>query len=235
MFDRTTLAMLPSARALRVHLLRHGETVQGRARTCRGQSDVPLSEAGLTQSRRLAAWYLGHHGPPPRLWTSDLSRCADLADLLTLGTFDPVVSPRRCPELREQHMGAWEGRSWEDLSREDPEAVRARWADYLDHAPPGGESCRDLSRRVLGWWAATAAEIAALPAPADPYTPERLVIVSHAGPIRALICGWLGLPPSELLRFSPPQGSLTEILIAESGCVIERLGMDLFPDPGETG
>jgi broad specificity phosphatase PhoE len=112
-------------------------------------------------------------------------------------------------------MGGWEGRTWESLTVEDPDAVNAYWADYVDAVPPGGESWRACHARVSRWWDAAAAD-----------WPDGSVvtIVTHVGVIRALLCHFLGLPPGEALRFAPGVATHTEVLVAEAGVVIEALG-----------
>lgn len=208
MFDAATLRLMPSARLCRVHLIRHAETLQGQVRVCRGQVDVGLSEKGIWQSNLFVERYLERYEKPAVLYSSDLSRCRYLAELLG----HPVLSP----QLREQNMGDWEGRSWESLSISDPEAVRAWWADYVQARPTGGESYAELYARVVHWWAPLALN-----------APPTVVIVSHIGVIRAFLCAWLGLSPDQALRWAPPQASLTEVLLADAGAVIERVGVEL--------
>lgn len=205
MFDAATERLLPSHRVARVHLFRHGEVETGVARVCRGQGDVPLSRRGQDQSHELAARHVAAFGLPDRVLTSDLARCRELAD-----QFGPV--PETLPWLREQHMGDWEGRTWESLSLEDGAAVSAYWGDYVNGRPTGGESWADAARRVVAGWAALG--------PLEGH----IVVCTHVGPLRALVCHWLGLGPGEALRFAPTYASETRVLLAEAGAVIEKFG-----------
>lgn len=209
MFDAATLAIMPSPRLTRVHLLRHGQTEQGQTRICRGHQDVALSPEGIRRGAELCRWYLARYGAPKVLYSSDLSRCRLLAE--QLGT--PILEPR----LREQFMGSWEGRDWESLSREQPEQVTAWWGDYVDSRPPEGESWRQTFERVGDWWA----EVDRLRLP-------QVTLVAHVGTIRALLCRWMGMRPEEALRWAPAQASFTEVLLADAGAVIERMGVDSF-------
>lgn len=209
MFDAPTLSIMPSPRLTRVHLLRHAQTEQGTVRICRGHQDVPLSAEGQKRSHEFADWYRKRYGAPSVLYSSDLRRCRGLADLLGAATVDV--------RLREQHMGIWEGKPWEVLTREDPAAVTAWWDDYVDAVPTGGESWRQTCIRVGGWWE----EVDALRLP-------QITVVAHIGTIRALLCRWMGMPPGEALRWAPAQASFTEVLLADAGAVIERLGVDTF-------
>lgn len=189
----------------RVHLFRHGEVETGPARVCRGITDVALSARGQAQSARLAERFLAEHGRPDRVLSSDLRRCRELAE-----RFEAPVE--LLPGLREQDMGAWEGRTWESLTVEDGEAVLAYWGDYVRARPRGGESWEEAAARVVGALAALG--------PLE----GRIVVCTHIGPIRALVCAWLGLGPGEALRFAPGYATETRVLLAEAGAVIEALG-----------
>lgn len=209
MFDAPTMKIIPSPRVVSVHLFRHGETEQGATRLCRGHADVPLSAKGLAQSQQAAAWFLRQHPRPDVVFSSDLSRCTALAQAIT-----PDFRPT--PLLREQSMGRWESRSWEELTIADPAGVTAYWDDYTTARPPEGESYNDLAARVVGWWEAEA--------PRE----GRVVLVTHIGVIRALVCHWLGLRTDQALRWAPRYASCSEVLLAEAGAVISSFGVDAY-------
>lgn len=203
MFDAPTMKILPSTRLCRVHLFRHGEVEGPRGRVCRGQADDPLSETGRAQSAAIAAWVQRHVPAPDHLLSSDLGRCLDLAR--------GIGQPQALPVLREQDMGRWDGRTWEDITREDPAGTLAYWNDYVDARPHGGESYADVYRRVTTWWDTQGFE-------------GRVILVTHIGVIRALVCHWLGLGPTQALRWAPGYATHTEVLLAEAGAVVERFG-----------
>lgn len=209
MFDRPTMRILPSAALVRVHLFRHGE-VAG-SRVCRGQTDAPLSARGLEQTHRAAAWFHARYPAVDRVISSDLSRCATLGRALRTD----VTLAR---ELREQHMGAWDGRGWEELTIEDPAGTTAYWADYVHARPPGGESYGECYARAVAWWQA------------QDFGDERIVIVTHIGVIRALVCHWLGMGPAEALRWAPGYATHSRFLLAEAGAVVESFGEDVSSD-----
>ncbi|MEZ2293173.1 histidine phosphatase family protein [Variovorax sp. RCC_210] len=78
------------------------------------------------------------------LLSSPLRRCAELADAIV--ALRPDLQLRHDARLAEMDFGAWEGRPWADIPREDFEAWTADFAD----APAGahGESVRDFMGRV---------------------------------------------------------------------------------------
>lgn len=138
-------------------LLRHGEPL---ARdTCYGRSDPTLREPPARTAKRLGP--IGFK----RLLSSPSERCLALARALA-----PGVEPSVNPALMELDFGAWEGRRWDEIPRAGLDA----WARQpLDYRMPGGESARDLMRRVDDW----ARRLR--PGPGD-------LIVAHAGSLRAL-------------------------------------------------
>ena len=105
---------------------------------------------------------------PARLFSSDLPRCADLANGLAKAWAIPVQTD---PRLREMNFGEWEGRSYDAIDAEDG----PRWRQWCDQwktlAAPGGESLEDLTARICDWFEDTK------PKPTD-------ALVTHAGVIR---------------------------------------------------
>lgn len=108
-------------------------------------------------------------------------------------------------------MGAWDGRTWEELTLADPEGTLAYWNDYVHARPHGGESFAQVYDRATSWW------------DAQSFT-GTVAVVTHIGVIRSLLCHWFGLGPSQGLRWAPGYATHTEVLLAEAGVVMERFG-----------
>lgn len=107
---------------------------------------------------------------PSLVWSSPLSRCADLADraAAALG-----VPSRRDDRLLEISYGLWEGRAWTEVERDEPQRFRAWVARWETEGCPGGESAREVESRVRSWWEGLPLEGAHL-------------LIGHAGVLRAL-------------------------------------------------
>ena len=210
-WDPVTARALPSRVATHLHLLRHGAADTGGERRCYGHLDLPLSAEGHAQTAALVPFVAERLPRPDGIWCSDLSRCRALGEALAGALGLPLVLDAA---LREQHMGDWEGASWSALTAAEPAAVHAFWADPLAAAPPGGESLGAMSARVL---AAAVRHLATRPG-------ARWLVVSHAGPLRALL-GWgLRLPATELLRLAPAPASHSHLTLADAGGVLHVLG-----------
>ena len=210
-FDEHTSGIMPDSDVTVLHLLRHGEVEKMTERVVRGQLDVGLSETGELQTRALARWFGRVEPRPDALWSSDLVRCRVLAEQVEQAT---GVAPRITERLREQDMGAWQGRTWKEITAEDGPRVTAYWDDYVRARPTDGESLGDLFDRVDAWWDEHFTS----------FRGKRVVLVTHIGVIRAFHCRFLGVPRSEALRFSPAVASHSSFLISEAGAVLNAFG-----------
>jgi len=165
-----------------VALVRHGRTAWNDIGRMQGHADVELSDAGRTQVRR---WRLPASLVGGRFVASPLTRARETAALLGTEAFDVDDA------LIEMDWGEWEGETLEGLKAAHGAAFAANSARGLDFRPPGGESPRDVQRRVGAWLGRNTGH-------APP-----LIAVTHQGVIRsvlALACGWdmTGKPPVRL-------------------------------------
>jgi probable phosphoglycerate mutase len=159
----------------RIFLVRHGETDDNTQPVrVQGRRDVPLNDAGREQARALAARAAGCPHAVASLYCTPLARSRETAEIIAakLG-LAPVVDAR----FAESWRGAWEGRTWEEISREDPEAYAAWRQAGGGFRFPGGESLAEQSDRVLAGLADVTSS-GALPA----------LIVCHGGTIRVALC-----------------------------------------------
>jgi len=135
------------------------------------------------------------------------------------GAPPPQVLPD--PRLRELDLGDYEGRSWEEFEA-DTDLTAAFAADPYGTALPGGESLAHLEKRALAAVRDLLAEhgagvgdgdgtSASVTATGFVPTPEGAVacVVSHDGPIRALLNHYLGVPPEKWWALSTTHGGVS--------------------------
>ncbi len=127
------------------HFVRHGQSTANAEGWMAGHADAPLTAEGIAQAKALEP--ILRDATPGRVVSSDLVRARHTAEL-AWGTRAPSLEIH--PELRERHLGAWE-RERLDALRSDG---RIRTLYSWGGVPPGGESQRMLSQRVLRWLAA---------------------------------------------------------------------------------
>ena len=145
-------------------LARHGETDWNREHRIQGNTDVPLNDAGRAQAEALAGELAGE--PLDAVYSSDLARARDTARVVAARHGLQVVELR---ELRERDFGTWEGLTDVEILERFPEARERPWGD--------AETREEMAERVLGAVHGIAARHAG----------GRVLVVSHGGPIRALL------------------------------------------------
>lgn len=180
---------------MRLYLVRHG-AAENAAGRCIGHCDLALSTAGAAAIGRVAM----HLTPTPdRVIASDLIRARASASLLAAPWKRAVTTD---PRLREMHFGDWDGLAWTEIERRDPDRLAAWMADWVHVRAPGGESFEDVVARVQTWFTE-------LQASAEN---ETVVVVAHAGAIRALLCTWLAAPLDWAFRFRVEPASVSILI-----------------------
>ena len=175
--------------------LRHAPVPDPENRIC-GRLDPPCD---LSDQDRLSA--LAQLLPRQAVVVeSGLLRCTQTLGAIEAGGL-PVAPALVEPSLQEQDFGRWQGRRWSELDgRDDPE-VAAFWINPAGVAPPGGESFAAMIERVR----ATIVRLNAL------YEGRDIIVIAHAGTIRAALAIALGLQPRAALSFVIDPLSLTRL------------------------
>lgn len=165
-----------------VYLLRHGATAANRCVPYRLQgrgADLPLDPLGEAQALRTAEVLAGRD--LTAVYSSPLLRARQTADRVAGGAgLVPVI----VPALTEADVGLWEGLSWEEIRRRDPDRLERFLAAPGTVPYPGGESFLDVQRRVAP----------ALAALAEAHPEGRIAVVGHNVVNRAYLALLLGLP-----------------------------------------
>jgi broad specificity phosphatase PhoE len=156
-------------------LARHGETDDNREPIrAQGWRDTPLNDTGRAQAASLAERIAALDDPVRSLWSSDLSRARETAEIVgrAIG-----MAPRLDWRLREGGRGRWEGRLFIDIEREEPELYAGWRRAGEEWRFPGGESLREHSDRV----AASLDDI-------ERFGELPALVVCHGGSIRVALC-----------------------------------------------
>jgi broad specificity phosphatase PhoE len=153
-------------------LVRHGETAWSKSGQHTGRTDVPLTDAGRAQAKRLSR-KLGHRKFALVL-SSPMSRALDTARLAGFGDRIEVA-----PDLHEWNYGRYEGLTTPEIRKEV-----LGWTVWT-HPIPGGETAAEVAARVDR----VIARVRAAPGDA--------VIFAHGHVLRVLAARWLDLPPTD--------------------------------------
>jgi|SRR5262245_5796565 len=153
-----------------LYLARHGETAWTLSGQHTGLTDVPLTERGEQDARRLGERLRGLSFA--RVLTSPLQRASRTCDLAGFGS-----AAEQDRDLLEWNYGRYEGRTSADIHKERPD-----WDLFRDGCPDG-EKAADVGARVDRVIARARA------AQGD------VLLFSSAHVLRVLAARWLGLEP----------------------------------------
>ena len=164
----------------RIFMVRHGATVLSDEDRFAGATDVPLSDIGREQTRRLAERLSDEN--IAIVYASPLGRTVETAQIL--------AAPHRLEVqtrdgLREINHGRWEQMTRLEVEEKFPEEAAEWEKDPYTFAPLGGESGLAVTAR-------------ALPVLIDivrAHPGENVLVVSHKATIRLLLSSLLGFDP----------------------------------------
>lgn len=158
-----------------IDIIRHGEPEGGRR--YRGYSvDDPLSKLGWQQM-----WDAVPEKPEwEHIISSPLSRCNKFAEALadTMGINFTVID-----NLKEIGFGSWEGRTPDDIKANEGDALENFLKDPVNNRPEGAEPLDEFADRVWAVYQAIAEE----------YRGQHVLVIAHAGVIRAITSKILGM------------------------------------------
>ncbi|CAM5428602.1 Histidine phosphatase family protein OS=Streptomyces alboniger OX=132473 GN=CP975_29220 PE=4 SV=1 [Streptomyces alboniger] len=173
-------------------LVRHGETEWSRSGRRTGRTDVPLTERGRAEARRLVPLIRSHR--IGAAFVSPLQRARETAELI--GLHDARVDT----DLYEWDYGGYEGVTTVEIQRTRPD-----WFLFTDGVVPGppdrpGETPEQVGERADRVLARVDAAFA--------NTEGCVVLVAHSHFLRVLTARRLGLPPSGGALFQLATGAL---------------------------
>ncbi len=196
-------------KATRLHLLRHGQVEGYQEKRYNGQGDVRLTDLGRQQSAAFAGRFQYHK--LSAIYSSDLYRCRVAADQIALLQ---NLAPLYREDLRELHIGDWEGRTWEQLQQEYPELWQARLNDIVNVAPPGGESMLQMAERIRP----------AVKEIINAHVGGEIVLVAHGGVNRVILLDAIGASLERLFHIEQDYGCHNIIDYFTDGiAVVKRL------------
>lgn len=177
-------------------LVRHGQTDWNIQRRFQGHTDIPLNAAGIAQARDLAATLNGSQ--ISAVYSSDLNRALQTADILAEGRNIPVIQDKR---LREISMGEWEGKIWQDVNQNLTKELLQLNNNPVHGRAAGGESLAEVAERVKEF----ADEIVMK------HRGQIVLVVSHGLSLGALHCMSAGLPLAQARNMIPHNCSIVRV------------------------
>jgi alpha-ribazole phosphatase len=187
-------------RVQRLWLVRHGRTAWNSENRFCGNYDIPLSTEGLAQADWVAQQL--QTMPLSAIYTSDLLRAQQTAESIArqYQSAIPIISS---PAWREMSFGDWEGLTYAQIAQQFPQYL-AFFTDPMHCTPPNSELFATLVQRVSNAFMLLAQSVMN-------NTTGDIVLVSHGGPLRVLLCWLLSIPFEQQWRLSIDHGSFSAI------------------------
>jgi alpha-ribazole phosphatase len=196
--------------ATTLYLIRHGVTEGNGDKRYKGSIDVPISEEGIEQVKRAAAFIrncLGG-GSLAAVYASPLSRAFDSASVIAEPYgLEPVV----LNGLKERNFGIWEGMSLVEIQKQYPDAFKAWASNPLEHSPIGGESTLQVRDRIIP----VVEDIVSR------HYDEKIAVVAHGGVNRVILCHFLCMPLEHIFRIEQDNAAVNIIKIYDKYPVVK--------------
>lgn len=192
-----------------VYLLRHGETEYGKEKRYLGHTDCTLSKNGKQQAKYLSSIFAKNEIIIDSIFSSDLARCKE-----TISTVFPEREITFSEQLREINMGTWDGLTFEEVKNKYPEDYKFRGENISGFTPQNGESFSQCQKRAISFLKYIVS-----------FTNGNIVICSHSGFIRALLCSLLNKDLTEMFDIKQSYGCINIITIEEQNIVVEGINI----------
>jgi probable phosphoglycerate mutase len=188
-----------SAAAVRLCLVRHGETAWNAEGRVQGQTDVPLNAVGTAQANAVGAALAGERFAA--IYSSDLTRVRQTAEPAAqrLG-----LAVRCDAALRERHYGMFETYTYAEVRERFPEDYARFRKKELDYDFRGGESLRLFNERALGCVRTLAGR----------HTGESILVFTHGGVLEMVYRHAMALGLSAPREFEIPNAAINWVEVS---------------------
>lgn len=195
----------------KIYLVRHAEAEGNIYRLAQGHFDGLVTKRGYEQIRALRRRFEGIH--IDAVYSSDLFRARTTARAVSEPRNLPIILRR---ELRELHMGWWEGETWQEIGRRDGEQLNCFHRDLSRLHVEGGESAQEALDRVT-------AELLRIAAENEGKT---VAVFSHGAVIRMVLGTLRGLALRDIDQSVLGDNTSVTLLEVENGHIREIYGND---------
>jgi len=170
-----------------IYLVRHGETDWNVQRRTQGIHDIPLTYKGINQANELAECLVKES--ISHIYSSPLERAYITASIIAeqIG-----LAPVKRNELQEVNFGVWEGLTHQQIEEKYPGQIALFRKDF-SFFPENGESLYALEKRIDCF--INYLQIKHI------NENDKILVVSHAYPIRMMIIKLMKLPIQHLWDF----------------------------------
>ncbi len=162
---------------LELIIVRHGQTEGNQKRIYQGWTDTQLNGNGLRQAERLALRL--RKKELDSIYSSPLERAFTTASIVNKYH---GLEIKAVQNIKEIHFGEWENMSQRQIEELYPDYMDKGRGGYKNFMAPGGESLDAAYSRINSW----------IKELIKNKEKGNVLIVSHAGAIRAMVSGLVG-------------------------------------------
>jgi len=153
----------------KIIIVRHGETDWNNLNKIMGWHNRPLNSTGRQQARYLA-YYLKEEYRIDAIYSSDLQRARETADIIHALAYPAISKPVFSENLREQNQGKLEGLESSEI-RSQYDLANMSFEEAFIKTPPEGESIKDFNERIINYFNELLSST----------TSQGILIVTHGG------------------------------------------------------
>ena len=194
-------------------LVRHGVTVHTESRKFSGGlggRNPGLTDEGRAQARATADWLAPLADEIDVVISSPVRRTLETAEVIAARLGTTFVTE---DGLAEMEFGTWEGMTFAEVRESYPDDLDA-WLGSVDTGPGGGESLREVEKRVL----------ATLDRLVCQHAGKTVLAVSHVTPIKVLVAHVMGAPLESVHRMELAPASVTVVSFFDD----DRMALRMF-------
>lgn len=198
---------------LEIILIRHGQTDWNQERRIMGRLPIPLNKTGKKESELLASAL--SEIKIDAIYTSPLMRTLQTARILAR---NQALKVNHAHELAEIDYGEWVGKTFDEVSREKNFITYHKTPKHAQ--APGGEKMTAVYERA----------VSLVEKIRKAHVKGRVVLVSHADVIKAILIHYLGMDLNQLLTFRIDNSSLSLLWFNEKRARVMAVNNLCSPD-----
>ena len=200
----------------RLILLRHPELSPRDAGTAVGAGPATLGRRG---QQRILVWLELLQGfEIYAVVSSEQPQCADAAAAVAAAKGVDLATDAR---LRDQELGSWQGKSWEEIAAAEPDRVHEFFAEFGEVRAPEGESLGEAVERFIEWWSEHRVE----------FLGRTVVTVTSGAMATGFAAAMLGMRLSRAVSLNLPHGGVGVLDLFANGCRVATWNPDgLVPE-----
>ncbi|WP_129596153.1 alpha-ribazole phosphatase [Anaerophilus nitritogenes] len=189
-------------------LVRHGEIEENHKALYCGFTDSALTERGILQAKEMSEQL--KEEKIDMIVSSNLKRAIKTAQMIHQHHKVKIIEDEN---LREMNFGLWEGLSYHTIKEKYPKELQKWQEDWIGYRVPKGESLAQMYERVVECIKRIRKE----------YKNQNILIVSHAGCIRAIISYLVGNGVEDYWKYKIENCRVTKIEIVDDFPVLTAL------------